>query len=149
MDNNLLSSFEELGDAEIMSPALREFVEHQLIKDLENYGIHIHSPRFDWSSTSIEGHRVSIMNSEVENFSNIVVYDQDKKIAMEGWMDFIEDRDQNIFMAYWDILDEHCDGKIISHKRHPGIPDHLFNTLSPDLKKRWSALRARPITNIP
>ena len=64
-------------------------------------------------------------------------------------MSFIDDAEKDFFLAFWDLLDYHNDGKTINHKSRPGVPDHVYNLLSPDLKEKWNNLRIKPLPYLP
>ncbi|MEM8794268.1 MAG: hypothetical protein AAGE61_01775 [Pseudomonadota bacterium] len=131
----------DLGFASCMGPELREFVERQLLDDLNHY---VRSKRkirdkvvhFDWSGSCVEGHRTSWLDGEIENFSGIGVYDLDHNLIAEGWMEFIET--QGGLEVFWWFLrgGERHD---IQEKTSNGIPEHIWERLSPEVRLTWKS----------
>jgi len=115
-----------------MGKKLKSEVERQLSEDLKFYGIIQNEYRFDWSDCCIEGHRTNYLNGAVENFSSIMVFNANDELVADGWMEFIHEDD--VFIAYWEFLDEYQDGQEIALKGECGIPLHIYNQLPDQFK---------------
>ncbi|MBT4986300.1 MAG: hypothetical protein HOM87_00705 [Proteobacteria bacterium] len=110
-----------------MGEKLREFVECQLIADLNVYvsegGEFLREGvLFDWSDSCVEGHRTSYLDGEVENFSGVAVYDLSNDLIAGGWMEFIET--ENGIKVFWWYLDA-------GEKYKLGVSETLCMRLSP------------------
>lgn len=121
-----------------MGEKLREEVERQLLLDLKEYDTNGENLKFDWSDSCIEGHCTNYLDGTVENFSGIELYNDNNEIVIDGWMEFIHEKSENLFIVYWDFLDFYCEGKEISIKDKPGIPNHILRKLPIHLQKVYS-----------
>ncbi|MFT4715272.1 MAG: hypothetical protein ACI8YI_001256 [Paracoccaceae bacterium] len=136
---NLDTSGEELGFSNCMGPKLRDFVERQLVSDLNEYApkgceFYAETVLFDWSESCVEGHRTEYLDGAIENFSGIAIYDLSNDLIAGGWMEFIETK--GTLKVFWWYLDT---GKKydIQVKRTNGIPQHVWNPLDADIKAAW------------
>ena len=135
----------ELGYSDRMGPMLRDFVEQQLISDLNEYSLKgkvfdRDSILFDWSESCIEGHTTSYLDGEMENFSGIRMFDLANDFIAEGWMEFIPTEDVPI--VFWGFL--HSGAKYqIKEKETTEIPEHIWNGLDGDLKLAWKQYSPR------
>jgi hypothetical protein len=133
------SSNPNLGHSDCMGPKLREFVERQLIEDLNVYlsdgqPISLNEVTFDWSESCVEGHRTSYLDGELENFSGIDVIHKSNDLIAGGWMEFIETKDS--LLVFWWYL--HSVGKRkIRKKTDGGIPGHVWRLLDSNAKSAW------------
>jgi len=130
----LKPNYEQLGFSYCMGPELRQEVERQLLEDLKHYIEHNNKLKFDWSESCIEGSRINYLDGEVEDFSGIRLFDSQDQIFADGWMNFHYDRDQNLFVAYWDILEIHKDRECIELKTDFEIPEHVNNYIERRLR---------------
>ena len=129
----------KFGFSDCMGERLREFVERELILDLNIYlpeadRLHLADARFDWSESCVEGHRAIYLDGEIENFSGIAVYDPEGDLVAEGWMDFIECQDT--FKIFWLFLHP---GESYQLLQEPSgrVPAHVSNTLDEENKTLW------------
>ena len=118
-----------------MGPQLRAFVEEQLLKDLLYYGVTLQDLKFDWSNSCIEGHDAAFLDGSFENFSEISLFDINDNPIAEGWMDFLEVELDPPLIIYWNFLDVIENGHLVSKKKSPGIPEHVWQRLSPKEKE--------------
>ncbi len=128
-----------LGFSNCMGPELREFVEFQLVVDLNVYAFGGHEfgckdVVFDWSESCVEGHRASYHDGEIENFSGIAVYDLSNDLIAEGWMEFIETKSG--LVVFWWYLHAGTKHKI-QDKRSGKLPSHIWDDLESDVKETW------------
>lgn len=121
-----------------MGNELRKEVERQLLVDLMQYNVAIDGLKFDWSDSCIEGKRATYLDGSVENFSGIQLFNHNDEFVAEGWMEFIYEKSDDLFVVYWDFLDIMQKGKVISVKEKSGIPDHIFNRLPKLLKQKYA-----------
>lgn len=131
------------GFTEIMGPLLREYVKQSLVQDLQHYlpkerNIQYSDCIFDWSDTCIEGHRTTYLDGELENFSGIIIYDRDKNVIVNGWMDFVEQGDN--LHIYWLFLEGGPQYKIQS-KKAAVIPQHVWCLLDDKTQEFWAKFR--------
>lgn len=123
-----------------MGPKLRQFVESKLLLDLNRYmasgsAISSNEVHFDWSESCVEGHRSFWLDGEIENFSNVALFDTNKKMIAEGWMEFIE-TEVGIEVFWWFLRsgsDYSIQSKISNH-----VPRHIWDKLSDNLRKKWA-----------
>lgn len=127
--------YTNLSFADCMGIQLKSEVERQLLKDLKHYGIIQDEYKFDWSDCCIEGHRTNYLDSEVENFSSIMVFNADDELVANGWMEFIHEDD--VFIVYWEFLDIYQNGQEMSLKSECGIPLHIYNQLPNQIKLNY------------
>ncbi|MCR8656712.1 hypothetical protein [Paenibacillus endoradicis] len=107
-----------------MGPKLRAEVEKQLLLDLKHY-INLEKELFfDWSESCIEDKRIQYLDGAVENFSGISLYDSEDQQILEGWMNFYFNKETNMFIVYWDCLDDLQSGIEIELKDF-GMPEHV------------------------
>lgn len=132
-------NYKNLGFSNCMGNKLRMEVERQLNEDLTCYGITYDEYRYDWSESCIEGHRVAYLDGDVENFSGISVFNDNDEIVVDGWMEFIYEPHENIFIAYWEYLDKYQHGEEIEVKGNGGIPRHIFEKLPNNLKDKYKS----------
>jgi len=72
-----------------MGPQLRAYVEHQLLTDLQFYGVPTVGLSFDWSNPCQEGHVTRYLDGMLEEMSDVGVNRSDGTPVAEGWLDFI------------------------------------------------------------
>lgn len=130
-------NYSNLGLSTCMGEKLRKEVETQLINDLKTYGIYSENLKFDWSDSCIEGHAAKYLDGKVENFSGIMVFNELDELIVDGWMEFIYEKDRNLFIAFWEFLDIFIDGQEVSKKNKSGIPEHIIDLLPFDLKEKY------------
>lgn len=139
----------ELGFSGLMGPKLRAYVEEQLVADLNWYlpkhQIYQRSDvHFDWSESCIEGHRTHWLDGEIENFSGIVVFNEDRNLIAEGWMEFIETEvGLEVFWWFLHFADQHE----TQGKDSNTVPGHVWSRLSADIRSLWRDYR--PKTSLP
>jgi hypothetical protein len=75
--------------ASAMGPQLRAYVEHQLLTDLQFYGVPTVGLSFDWSNPCQEGHVTRYLDGMLEEMSDVGVNRSDGTPVAEGWLDFI------------------------------------------------------------
>jgi hypothetical protein len=122
-----------------MGPSLREFVESQLLLDLKNYippgsTIRASDIRFDRSESCVEGHRTRWLDGDIENFSGIAVFDLNRGLVAEGWMEFIET--EIGLEVFWWYLDSDDDLSIQS-KSSNDLPQHIWDRLDDAARSKW------------
>lgn len=134
-----MADITQLGFSTCMGPKLREFVESQLTTDLNFYlqsgsRLSTDDVLFDWSESCVEGHRIRWLDGEFENFSGISVFDRERRLIAEGWMEFVETADgPKVFWLYLDGGDDYdVRSKISNH-----VPLHIWNELSEDVRSNW------------
>ena len=127
-------NYTDLGYADCMGEKTRKIVEKQLKEDLSYYSINNRKLKYDWSDSCIEGRHAHFEDGAVENFSGIKVYDSNDNLVAEGWMDFIYEKNKDLFIVYWDFLDIFQNGQMVYIKNIPGIPLHVLEKLPEDLK---------------
>jgi hypothetical protein len=125
----------DFGYSATMGPDLRSFVEQNLLDDLQVYGIAIPGASFNWSESCIEGRGDHFLDGYFENYSGISVQNIHGETVIHGWMDFAEGVGGPRFVFYWDFIDAFDGGKWISIKSSPGIPNHIWNKLSDEVKQ--------------
>ncbi|MFL0246064.1 hypothetical protein [Candidatus Clostridium stratigraminis] len=130
-------NYSNMGLSSCMGSRLRKEVERQLLIDLQVYGIENKDFKFDWSESCIEGHAIKYLDGHVENFSGIMIFEEDEIVA-DGWMEFIYDKKGELFIVYWEFLDVFIDGREVVKKNRPGIPNHIIDLLPDDLKDKYS-----------
>lgn len=74
------------------------------------------------------------------NYSDIKLFGENYELIVDGWLEYIYEKDQNIFLVYWDFLDVYYNGKAIVKKGKVGIPNHLLNLLIDNLKDKYKEL---------
>jgi len=120
-----------------MGKLLRKEVETQLINDLTKYGIDNNGLLFDWSDSCIEGRCANYLDSSVDCFSGIKLFDTNDNLIIDGWMDFISEKSHDIFIVYWDFLSIYENEKRVTIKETPGIPSHIIEILPAKLKEKY------------
>ncbi|WP_026908913.1 hypothetical protein [Paucisalibacillus globulus] len=130
-------NYKENGSSNSMGPKIKSLVEKQLVEDLTHYGIIESQYRFDWSESCIEGHDTEYLDGVVENFSGIKIFNQKDEYIAEGWMEYIHESSQNIFLVYWEFLNHYRSGKEIVIKESVGIPLHIFYKLPKKLQYKY------------
>lgn len=138
MDPNKASK--NLGFSNCMGPELRQFVERQLIVDLNQYlapGSVIKSTdiHFDWSDSCVEGHRSRWLDGEIENFSGVAIRNHRQELVAEGWMEFIET--EGSIEVFWWFLRGGND-YAIQAKNSNHVPEHIWDRLGDDARSVWS-----------
>jgi hypothetical protein len=128
-------NYNDLGYSNPMSINLRRLVESELLLDLRNYGIYKSDLKFDWSESCIEGHATQYLESNIENYSGISIYDKDERLVADGWMEFIHEGD--FFITYWEFVQTFDNDKMIGQKDKPGIPKHIWDKLPDDIKSNY------------
>ena len=128
-----------MGFSDCMGENLRDFVERQLVDDLNVYVFdgsvfNREDIAFDWSESCIEGHRTSYLDGEVENFSGIALFDTSSNLIAEGWMDFVET--EKSLIVFWWFLDA-GEKYEIREKKKNGIPPHIWENLDSKIKLGW------------
>ncbi|GAO45384.1 hypothetical protein [Flavihumibacter petaseus] len=123
-----------------MSPELRKLVERHLSADLKFYVDKLNL-KFDWSESCIEGHDTKFLQSTVENFSGIAVFDENDSLVGEGWMKFVHEG--GFFLVYWDYITTWSKEQKLSEKGRQGIPDHIWELIPEDIKPNYEAERNR------
>ena len=122
-------NYQDMGLSICMGQELRAEVKRQLIKDLNQYHLYTNELRFDWSDSCIEGKRLKYMDGSLENFSGIMLFNQDDQIVADGWMDFYYSKEQDRLIVYWEFLDIYIDDKVMEIKTKPGMPDYIKSIL--------------------
>lgn len=120
-----------------MGKELRTEVERHLLADLKYYGINDNSLMFDWSESCIEGKCANYLDGSLDRYSGIKLFNNDNKFVAEGWMEFIYEKREGLFIVYWHFLDVMCDGNLVRAKEKPGMPDHIFNVLPRHLQQKY------------
>ena len=128
-------NFVELNFSSSMGPKLRQLVEKQLLDDLLFYNLETKNLKFDWSESCIEGNDTKYLDGSLENFSGILLYDNNENIIVDGWMEFIHAGD--FFIVYWDMLTILQDKKEILDINKPGIPDHIWVKIPKDIQPNY------------
>ncbi|GAB4029725.1 hypothetical protein [Spirosoma jeollabukense] len=123
----------DLGLSPPKGPQLRTLVDKQLVADLASYGIAGLGLKFDWSNSCIEGHDSSYLNSDLENYSSILVFDEHDNLVADGWMEFIHEGD--FFLVYWDYITIWQNGGKIFVKSEDGLPDHVWAQIPDSIKR--------------
>lgn len=138
---NKKANYTNLGLSSPMSIELRRLVEKQLLEDLKKYEISHENFKFDWSESCIEGHLSEYLDSSLENYSAIALFDNNDQLIAEGWMEYINDYDETnnckYFIAYWDYLDIYENGKWVKAKTSFGVPKHILNILPENLRVKF------------
>ena len=138
---NKKANYTNLGLSSPMSIELRRLVEKQLLEDLKKYEINPENLKFDWSESCIEGHLSEYLGSSLENYSGIALFDHNDKLIAEGWMEYINDYDEDnnckYFIAYWEFLDICKNEKWVKAKDCTGVPKHILNILPNNLKNKF------------
>jgi hypothetical protein len=120
-----------------MGKLLRKEVETQLTNDLTKYGIDNNGLLFDWSNSCIEGRCANYLDGSVDCFSGIKLFNNNDILLADGWMDFIIEKDYDIFIVYWDYLSIYENNKRVKIKETPGIPPHIIELLPDKLKEKY------------
>jgi hypothetical protein len=138
---NTTSENRNLGHSDIMGPELRKLVEGQLLQELMHYKINKPNLKIDWSNSVVEGHSAAYLDGTVENYSGILVLDENNQIVADGWMEFILEPD--FFLAYWDHITTREGKKKLSEKQMPGIPKHVWKLIPEELREKYSQKRMK------
>lgn len=120
---------QDLGYTNSMGPRLRAEVERQLRADLKHYGVADEQLSIDWSDTVPEGHVTRYLDGELENWSGIVVRDQQGQCIAEGWLEFIHGAQEAPLLVFWDYLSILDGGVWRGAKTKHGIPHHIWQQL--------------------
>jgi len=132
---NRKPNYIDLGLSSPTNINLRKLIESQLLQDLRNYGIDRMDLKFDWSESCIEGHDTHYLESSLENYSGITIYDKDDRLVADGWMEFVHDGD--FFITYWEFIEIFDNEKVVRQKDKPGIPEHIWAKLPDDIKTNY------------
>ncbi|KAA9324958.1 hypothetical protein [Adhaeribacter soli] len=138
---NKTSATQHLGHSNVMGPELRKLVETQLLAELPHYKMDKPNLKIDWSNSQVEGHSTAYLDGTVENYSGILVLDENNQIVADGWMEFILEPD--FFLAYWDHITTREGKKKLSEKQMPGIPKHVWKQIPEALKEKYSRKRLK------
>ncbi|GAA0180867.1 hypothetical protein SH2C18_34860 [Clostridium sediminicola] len=125
------------GFSNLMDGKLREEVERQLSDDIRHYGINNQILKYDWSESCIEGRCSRVGDSCIDNYSDIKVFNSMDEIIADGWVDFIHEKQFDLFIVYWDQLDLYENGKVKEVKQF-GVPEYIYEKLPNDLKIKYS-----------
>ncbi len=90
--------------ASAMGPQLRAYVEHQLLTDLQFYGVPTVGLSFDWSNPCQEGHVTRYLDGMLEEMSDVGVNRSDGTPVAEGWLDFIHGGGDAPLFVFWLFL---------------------------------------------
>ena len=123
-----------------MGPRLRAEVQCQLVADLHHYGVPDQQLSFDWSETVPEGHLTQYLDGELENWSGILVRDEQGRCIAEGWLEFIHGGHGNPLFVFWDLLTVVETGIQRDAKHTAGIPRHIWNRLPDGSRKSCANL---------
>lgn len=124
-----------------MGSKLRTIIENQLLEDLRSYKIDKENLKFDWSNSASEGHKAEYLDGTVENFSGILVLDENGNIVADGWMEFI--LEPGFFLVYWDHITTREGKKKLGEKQMPGIPKQVWKKIPEELKSKYSKKRLK------
>lgn len=127
----------DLGLSISMGKLLRKEVESQLLVDLSEYGIEANGLLFDWSESCIEGYCAKYLDGSVDRFSGIKLFDTNDNLIVDGWMDFIFEESNSIFIVYWHFLSIYQNGIRIERKEVKDIPPHVIKKLPDKLKSKY------------
>ncbi|MFC5271134.1 hypothetical protein [Adhaeribacter terreus] len=130
----------KLGHSDAMGPELRVLVEKQLLEELKHYKLDLPNLKFDWSNSLVEGRSAKHLDGMVENYSGILILDENNQIVADGWMDFI--LEPEFFLAYWDHITTRDGKKKLAEKQMPGIPKHVWKQIPEALREKYSVKRA-------
>lgn len=133
--NNLKPDYNNMGFAITLGPKLKEYVERELIRDLNEYNYYCNEYRFDWSESCVEGEDIAYLDGITDRFSGISIYDEDDKLKYTGWMDFIYVKETDNLIIYWLFLNAILEDKKVRIKNKVGIPKHIYERLSHRLKQ--------------
>ena len=136
---NIHTNKPNYGHSEAMGPELRALVEKQLLADLKHYKIELPNLKFDWSNSLVEGHSANYLDGMVENYSGILVLNENNQIVADGWMDFI--MEPGFFLAYWAHITTREGKKKLAEKQMPGIPKHVWKQIPEELKAKYKGKR--------
>ena len=125
------------GHSDAMGRELRALVEKQLLEELKHYKIDQPNLKFDWSNSLVEGRSANYLDGMIENYSGILVLNENNQIVADGWMEFILEPD--FFLAYWDHITTREGKKKLSEKQMPGIPKHVWKQIPEELKAKYKA----------
>lgn len=130
---------EDVGHSDCMGPKLRELVEARLRDDLNQYVrskdlLNRQDIHFDWSGSCVEGHRTQWLDGDIENFSGIAVYDGQKNLVAEGWMEFIE-TETGLEIFWWFL--KGGTAYRIEDKVANDLPIHVWEKLSDSVQTEW------------
>lgn len=128
-----MPNYHDYGLSHPMGDKLRKEIERQLADDIRHYGVVDAGLKFDWSECVIEGHTARVLDGYMENFSSIKVFNAKDKLIAEGWMDYIFDKQHDLFIVYWDLLDLCIHGKMKQVKDF-GVPEYIYSNLPDDIK---------------
>jgi len=131
-----MPDYNDYGLSRPMGEKLRKEIERQLAEDIKHYGIDRDGLKFDWSESTGEGHWQKDFDGYLENYSGISVFDEADVLVAEGWMDFIYEKQDNLLIAYWDILDISSNSRMVQVKDF-GVPDYILKKLPDHIKSRY------------
>lgn len=121
-----------------MGKNLRKEVERQLLLDLNTYTSIVDELKFDWSESVMEGHGKHCSDGYIQNFSNIKLRNERNEVVVDGWMDFILERDYELFIVYWEFLDIYNNNNNNATKLCGcGIPRHVYECLPKELREKY------------
>lgn len=131
-------NYNDLGFGRSMGPNLLALVEKQLKTDLSHYIKTDGMLQFDWSESCINGACTNYLDSSIDRFSDIYLY-QGEKLRFYGWMEFIHE--ENFFLVYWEFLDFYQGQKMIPLKDKPGIPQHVWTQIPSNLRSQYKGIK--------
>lgn len=131
-------NYVDMGLSFPMGHELRKEVERQLLVDLLRYSVSHIIIKFDWSNSCIEGHAATYLDGHLQNYSGIELYDDNDVYIGDGWMEFILEKEEDLFIVYWEFLDMVDNGKEKSLKEKPGIPNHIFELLPQKHRSKYA-----------
>jgi hypothetical protein len=124
-----------------MPAALNAWVEAQLIHDLRHYEIHQPALHIDWSQSYGSGRQAKFLDGKVQNFSRIIVFDENKTLVADGCMDFICNKFFGI--CYWDLVTTWKNDRILREKKETGVPFHIWRQLPVTMMSKYIPQRLR------
>ena len=116
--------------ASAMGPQLRAYVEHQLLTDLQFYGVPTVGLSFDWSNPCQEGHVTRYLDGMLEEMSDVGVNRSDGTPVAEGWLDFIHGGGDAPLFVIWLFLRLREGDAWRKVKGQATIPRHVWERLS-------------------
>lgn len=146
-EKKIKPNYSDYGLSDLMQFNLRKIVEKQLIDDLKFYGVKSDNLQFDWSESCVEGLNVEYLNSTVENYSGISVFDLKDNLIADGWMEIIYNKDYNLdnsfFLVYWDFVTIWEGNYKLNEKAKSGIPNHIWDIIPEEIKPFVQAERIK------
>jgi len=120
------NKYTSYGFSSPMGLKLRAYTEAQLYADLLIYYPECNAVKFDWSKSVVEGDTADYLDGSLENYSSIIIDDNDGNFIAEGWMDFVFNGD--VLIIYWDLLEFSKDLLALDkcfNKSEFGMPPHI------------------------